>query len=98
MIWVGTNNGLIKVTRDGGKTWQDASIPGPAERGARRSAVVEPSHIDPATAYATIDLYRIGDYTPYVYRTHDYGKTWTKIVNGLATNQAGRQFRARRTQ
>ena len=53
---------------------------------------VEPSHFDAATAYAVVDLHRIGDYTPYVYRTHDYGKTWTRIVDGLATNQPSGSF------
>jgi photosystem II stability/assembly factor-like uncharacterized protein len=92
MIWVGTNNGLIKVTKNGGKSWDDASISGipNAQRGEVLS--VEPSHFDAATAYAVVDLHRIGDYTPYVYRTHDYGKSWTRIVDGLPTNQPSGSF------
>ena len=92
LLWVGTNNGLIKVTRDGGKGWQDASIPDLPNAARAEVLSVDASHTDPATAYATIGLFRIGDYSPYVYRTHDYGKTWTKIVNGLATNQAAGSF------
>jgi photosystem II stability/assembly factor-like uncharacterized protein len=92
MLWVGTNNGLIKVTRDAGKSWQDASIPGIPSAARAEVLAVEPSHFDAAEAYAVIDLHRVGDYTPYVYRTHDYGKTWTRIVDGLATNQPSGSF------
>jgi len=92
LIWVGTNNGLIKVTRDGGKSWSDASVTGIPNIERAEVLTVEPSHFDPATAYAAIDLHRIGDYTPYFYRTHDYGKTWTRIVDGLAVDQPGGSF------
>jgi photosystem II stability/assembly factor-like uncharacterized protein len=92
MIWIGTNNGLIKVTRDGGKTWQDASIAGIPNANRAEVLTVEPSHFDASEAYAVIDLHRIGDYTPYVYRTRDFGKNWTRIVDGLATNQPSGSF------
>ena len=92
LIWVGTNNGQIKVTRNGGKTWSDASIPGIPNGERGEVLAVDPSHFDAATAYAVVDLHRIGDYTPYVYRTHDYGKTWTRIVNGLAVDQPSGSF------
>ena len=91
-LWIGTNNGLIKVTRDGGKTWQDASIPDIPNAARAEVLTVDASHFEASTAYAVIDLHRIGDYTPYVYRTHDYGKTWTRIVDGLATNQPSGSF------
>jgi len=92
MIWVGTNNGQIKVTRNGGKTWEAAAIPDiPNVRRAEVDAV-EPSHFDAAEAYAVYDLHRVGDYTPYVFRTRDYGKTWTPIVNGLPTKQVSGSF------
>jgi photosystem II stability/assembly factor-like uncharacterized protein len=91
VIWVGTNNGLIKVTRDGGKTWEDASVPG-LPYPSRSEVAIEASHIDAGTAYAAIDAYRIGDYTPYLFRTRDWGKTWTKITNGLPANQPGGSF------
>jgi hypothetical protein len=53
---------------------------------------VDASHLDPATAYAAIDQHRVGDYAPYLYRTHDYGKSWTKIVGDLPTGQPGGSF------
>src|SRR5436190_16258508 len=76
LMWVGTNNGVIKVTRDAGKSWQDASVPGMTYAARAEVFAVEASHFDAATAYAVIDMHPVGDYTPYVFRTHDYGKTW----------------------
>ena len=92
VIWAGTNNGVIKVTRDAGKTWSDASIGGVPNVERAEVFSLEASHFDPAEAYAVLDLFRIGDYTPYVYRTRDYGKTWTRIVNGLPENQPSGSF------
>jgi photosystem II stability/assembly factor-like uncharacterized protein len=92
LIWVGTNNGLIKVTRDGGKTWSGGAIDGIPNEQRAEVLTVEPSHFDAATAYAVLDLHRIGDYTPYIYRTHDYGKTWTRITQGLPVNQPSGSF------
>src|SRR6185503_4506885 len=92
LIWVGTNTGLIKVTRDGGKKWDDVSIPNIPFAPRAEIFAVEASNFDAATAYAIVDLARVGDFTPYIYRTHDYGKTWTKITNGLPVNQPGGSF------
>ena len=92
LIWVGTNNGLIKVTRDGGKTWSDASIPNVPRVERAEVFSLEASHFDAGEAYAVLDLYRIGDYTPYVYRTRDFGKTWTRIANGLPEGQPSGSF------
>lgn len=92
VIWVGTGNGLIHVTRDGGKTWADVSIPGlPTPRRANVTAI-DASHHEAGTAYAAIEFLRMGDHTPYLFRTRDYGKTWTKIVTGLPTGEAGGSF------
>jgi photosystem II stability/assembly factor-like uncharacterized protein len=91
-IWVGTNNGLIKVTHDGGKTWSDASIPGIPNVQRAEVFSIEPSHFDAAEAYAVLGLFRVGDYTPYVFRTRDSGKSWTRITNGLPTGQPGGSF------
>src|SRR5690348_6737927 len=85
VIWVGTNLGLIKLTTDEGKTWQDVTIPDLPPRADILS--LDASHFDAATAYAVADRHTSGDYKPYVYRTHDYGKTWTLITTGLATDQ-----------
>lgn len=87
IIWAGFNNGVIKVTRDEGKTWDDASIPG-IPFTAR--ALVEGLATSPTVAgeaYAAVDLLRVGDYAPYLYRTKDFGKTWTKITSGLRANE-----------
>ena len=89
IIWVGTNNGVIKVTRNSGKTWDDASI---ADYRTGEVLAVEPSHFDAATAYVAVDDHRNGDYTPHLFRTRDFGKTWTKIITGLPTNQPSGSF------
>ncbi len=87
VIWVGTNNGLIHVSRDAGATWNDVSIKElPNPRRANVSSV-EPSPLVSGTAYAAIEYLRSGDHTPYLYRTRDFGKTWTKIVDGLPTSE-----------
>jgi len=87
-IWVGLTTGLVKVTRDNGRTWSDAS--GFSNPGQIHS--VEPSHANAAEAYITDDRRAWGDYKPYVYRTRDYGKTWTLITNGLATGESNGSY------
>ncbi len=80
-IWVGTDDGLIHLTRDGGLTWQNVT---PPELTAwSKVAMIEASHFDNASAYAAVNRFRLDDLHPYVYRTHDGGKTWQKIVSGL---------------
>lgn len=86
-IWAGTNNGLIHVSRDAGATWSDVSIKDlPNPRRANVSSIDASPHVA-GTAYAAIEYLRSGDHTPYLYRTRDFGKTWTKIVNGLPTDE-----------
>ena len=91
-IWVGTNNGLVKVTRDAGATWADASIPNIPLSYRAEMFSMEASHFDPGTAYAVAMLMRAGDYTPYIFRTTDFGRTWTKITNGLPVNEPSGSF------
>jgi photosystem II stability/assembly factor-like uncharacterized protein len=91
-IWVGTNNGLIKLTRDEGKTWQDVSIPNLPNQARALVSSIDASHTDPAVAYVAIDNHTSGDYAPYIYRTHDFGKTWTKIVEGLPADEPAGSF------
>ncbi len=81
LIWIGTDDGLIQVTRDGGKNWQNITPPDltPWSKVAQMDA----SHFDTASAYAAINRFRLDDLHPYIYRTHDNGKTWQKIVTGL---------------
>jgi photosystem II stability/assembly factor-like uncharacterized protein len=91
-IWVGSNNGLVKLTRDDGKTWEDVSIPGLPNAARADISTIEASHTDAASAYVAIDFHTTGDYAPCIYRTRDYGKTWTKIVDGLPTEQPAGSF------
>ncbi len=92
IIWVGTNNGLIKVTQDHGKTWEDVTIPGLTNPTRADISAIDASHQDAGTAYVAIDYHSTGDYAPCFYRTHDFGKTWTKIVNGLPTEMPNGAF------
>ena len=84
VIWAGTNDGLVQVTRDGGQHWTNvtANIPGLPEWGTVSN--IEASRFDAGTAYITVDLHQVNNRDPFVYRTVDYGKTWTKIVNGIS--------------
>jgi len=92
VMWVGTNNGLIKLTKDEGKTWDDVSLPNLPVPGRGDVLAIDASHFDAATAYVAVDLHVTGDYKPYFFRTHDYGKTWTAIVSGLAVDQPSGSF------
>ena len=91
-IWVGTTNGLIKLTRDSGRTWTDVSIPSLMYPARALIAKVEASPFDGAKAYAVVDLMLAGDYTPHIYRTRDSGKHWEPITHGLPTGQPSGSF------
>jgi len=80
-IWIGTDNGLIKLTRDSGKTWQDISIKDLPPWSM--VSMIDCSPFDPGTAYVAIDRHQTDDIQPYVYRTNDFGRSWTKITNGI---------------
>ncbi|HEY3743634.1 MAG TPA: glycoside hydrolase [Bryobacteraceae bacterium] len=84
-IWCGTDDGLIQVTRDGGKTW--TNVTPPALTPWSKVSVMDAGRFDAATAYAAINRFRLDDTHPYIYRTHDGGKTWTAIVNGIPANE-----------
>ena len=81
-IWVGSDTGLIHLTRDGGRTWADVTPKGITEWS--KITRIEASHFDPGTAYAAVDRHRLDDYRPYLFRTRDYGKSWTPVTKGLA--------------
>ena len=81
MVWAGTDDGLIHVTRDDGKTWQNVTPP--AMTPWSKVSQIAGSHFDPETAYASVDRHRLGDLKPYIYRTRDGGKSWSNIVNGI---------------
>jgi photosystem II stability/assembly factor-like uncharacterized protein len=80
-IWAGSDTGLIHLTTDGGKTWSNVTPPGLTPWS--KISLIEASHFDPATAYAAVDRHRLDDQKPYLYITHDYGKTWKLSVNGI---------------
>jgi photosystem II stability/assembly factor-like uncharacterized protein len=81
LIWVGTDDGNVQVTRDGGRNWSNvtANIRGIAKNAWVTS--VEASHYDTGTAYVTLDLHNFGDMTPHVYKTTDFGRNWTPLVS-----------------
>lgn len=81
MVWIGTDDGLIHVTTNDGRTWQNVTAPTIAPWS--RVTMIEASHFDFNTAYASIDRHQLQDYEPYVYRTRDMGRTWQKITLGL---------------
>jgi photosystem II stability/assembly factor-like uncharacterized protein len=81
VIWVGTDDGLVQVTRDGGKNWSNVAVAGAPEWARVYQVGVSP--FDAGTAYVTYDAHELDNSHPYVYKTSDYGKTWTPIAAGL---------------
>ena len=80
-LWVGTDDGLIHVSTDDGKNWQNVTPS--ALTPWSRVTMIEPSHFDASTAYASVDRHQLQDFDPYVYRTRDMGKSWQKITSGI---------------
>jgi photosystem II stability/assembly factor-like uncharacterized protein len=80
VIWAGANDGPFHVTRDDGATWTDITPPDLPEGG--RVNFIDPSPHRPGSAYYAVYRYLLGDYTPYIYRTDDYGRTWTRLTDG----------------
>ncbi len=83
-IWIGTDNGLVHLTLDEGKTWKEVSPKGPGPWSM--ISLIDASPHDAATAYVAIDRHQMDDIKPYAYRTRDFGRTWTKITNGIPDN------------
>jgi photosystem II stability/assembly factor-like uncharacterized protein len=80
-IWVGTDDGLVQLTRDNGQTWTNVTPPAAGEGMVN---AIEASPHDAGTAYVAFTKYKYNDFTPHIWRTADYGRTWTRIVNGIA--------------
>ena len=81
LIWTGSDDGVAYVTRDGGKTWKNVTPAGLPK--FARISLIDASPNDAGSAYLAAKNYQNDDRAPYVYRTHDYGATWTKITNGI---------------
>lgn len=94
VIWVGSDDGMVHVTRDGGATWQNVR---PNHRGEYSNEAyinaIEISPHDPATVYLAVQGHKLNDFAPYIYRTTDYGKRWTRIDAGLPKDQIVRVVR-----
>jgi photosystem II stability/assembly factor-like uncharacterized protein len=85
LIWVGTDDGLIHVTHDGGAHWRDVTPAGLTPWS--KVSLMEASHFDTLAAYAAVNRFRLDDLRPHVYRTRDGGATWTEIVAGIPENE-----------
>ena len=89
-IWVGTDDGLVQLTRDAGKTWSNVT---PPDVGEAMVNAIEVSPHAPATAYVTLSKYKFNDFAPLVFKTTDFGKTWSRIVEGIAPEAWARVVR-----
>ena len=90
-IWVGTNNGIVQLTRDGGTTWTAVTPPGLTQYS--NISMIESSHFDAGTAYVAADRHEENDVRAHIYRTHDFGKTWLETSTGFAAGDFARVVR-----
>ncbi|HEX2092665.1 MAG TPA: hypothetical protein VHG28_09700, partial [Longimicrobiaceae bacterium] len=91
VIWAGSDDGLVHVSRDDGRSWQNVTPEGLPE--FTKITTVEDSPHRPGTAYLTGHRFLLEDFAPYVYRTEDYGRTWTRITTGLPADEVARSIR-----
>lgn len=91
LFWAGSDDGLIHVSRDNGASWQNVTPPGLPEWSL--ISILEASPHDPAAAYVAANRYKLDDFTPYLFKTSDYGASWTRITNGLPENVFCRAIR-----
>jgi len=92
VLWAGSDDGLIHVSTDNGKTWTNVTPKELPEWSL--ISIIEPSPFDAGTAYVAATKYKLGDFKPYIFKTTDYGKTWKKIVNGIPDGHFTRVVRA----
>ncbi|MGH7732192.1 MAG: WD40/YVTN/BNR-like repeat-containing protein, partial [Gemmatimonadales bacterium] len=85
VLWAGTDDGYIQVTSDGGLHWRNVTPS--AMTGWSKVTQLDASHFDVQSAYASVSRFRVDDLHPYIYRTHDGGRTWTAIVNGIPDDE-----------
>ena len=91
VIWTGSDDGLIHITKDGGANWEDVTPKGMPEWMMINS--IEPSVFDAGTCYVAGTKYKTGDFAPYLYKTNDFGKTWKKITDGIPSEHFTRVLR-----
>src|SRR5262249_33656963 len=92
VLWAGSDDGLLHLSKDGGKTWQRITPPDLPEW--TTICIIEPSPHDRATVYVAGTRYKLDDTRPYLYKTTDYGATWTRITNGIPADDFTRVIRA----
>jgi photosystem II stability/assembly factor-like uncharacterized protein len=84
VLWAGTDDGLLQLTRDGGKNWSNVTPKEVPQWSA--ISLIDASPFDPAIAYVAVDAHKLDDFHPYIFKTNDFGKTWSKIIGGLPDN------------
>ncbi|GLU43699.1 VPS10 domain-containing protein [Allomuricauda sp. NBRC 101325] len=97
VIWTGSDDGMIHVTRDNGTNWENVTPPASMSPKLNMINCIDPSPFDPGTVYVAATSYKFGDYTPYLYKTEDYGKTWKLITNGIKDTYYTRAIRSDKT-
>ncbi len=91
LLWAGSDDGYVHVSRDGGATWADVTVPDLPE--FAMISVIDPSHHDAGTAYLAATRYKLSDHAPYLFKTSDYGATWTRITDGIEDGHFTRVIR-----
>ncbi len=90
LMWAGSDDGLMHITRDGGKTWKNIT---PKWADQMRVSIIDPSPHSPGTAWVAANRYQMDDKKPYLYKTTNYGETWTKITDGIVADEFTRAIR-----
>src|SRR6185369_15014968 len=93
VYWAGSDDGLIHVSKNDGKNWENVTIPSSQLPDWSLISIIEPSHFDAATCYVAATRYKSDDVKPYLFKTSDYGETWKQIVNGIPANAYTRCIR-----
>ncbi|UII74725.1 glycosyl hydrolase [Flagellimonas sp. HMM57] len=94
VIWVGSDDGLIHISKDNGETWENVTPPSTMSPKLNMINCIDPSPFKKGTAYVAATSYKFGDYTPYLYKTNDYGKSWQLITAGIKSNHYTRAIRS----